>query len=180
VRLFIAVWPPEDVIELLAGLPRLDLDKVRWTSRPQWHVTLRFLGEVASGEVHPLVGSLVAIAGSAPARAVLGPATAWFPGRRVLQVPVAGLDALEDRVADAIGSRAPGDPFRGHLTLARARGRQRVEPADAGALAGIPVSAEWAVTEVSLVMSSPQADGAGHGARHGPRYTDLVSFELGT
>ena len=46
VRLFVAVWPPESVVEMLLGLDRPEGPELRWTTEPQWHVTLRFLGEV--------------------------------------------------------------------------------------------------------------------------------------
>ena len=50
-RLFVAVWPPDDVIDVLADLPRPEVAGVRWTTRGQWHVTLRFLGHVATVDV---------------------------------------------------------------------------------------------------------------------------------
>ena len=43
-RLFVAVWPPPEVLDVLAALPRTERPGVRWTTRDQWHVTLRFLG----------------------------------------------------------------------------------------------------------------------------------------
>ena len=46
VRLFVAVWPPESVVEMLLGLDRPEGPDLRWTTEPQWHVTLRFLGDV--------------------------------------------------------------------------------------------------------------------------------------
>jgi 2'-5' RNA ligase len=51
VRLFVAVWPPNDVVDVLADLPRPDVAGVRWTTQGQWHVTLRFLGQVAADDV---------------------------------------------------------------------------------------------------------------------------------
>jgi 2'-5' RNA ligase len=46
VRLFVAVRPPDDILDAVAALPRPTHPGVRWTARDQWHVTLRFLGEV--------------------------------------------------------------------------------------------------------------------------------------
>jgi len=92
--------------------------------------------------------------------ATLGPASAWFPGRRVLQVPVAGLDPLAaavDVVTAAWGPRRAEPSFNGHLTLARARGRT-AGPAD---LAGVALSAQWAVREITL-FSSTLGSGAAH------------------
>ena len=86
-RLFVAVWPPGDVLSLIAGLPRPDVEGLRWTSREQWHVTLRFFGSV---ELEDAAGALRSM--TAPATtASLGPETGRF-GKRVLHVPVDGLE----------------------------------------------------------------------------------------
>ena len=47
-RLFIAVWPPPDVVEQVAALPRPPVAGLRWTEPEQWHVTLRFLGALGT------------------------------------------------------------------------------------------------------------------------------------
>ncbi len=104
-RLFVAVWPPESVVEMLLGFERPDVAGVRWTTELQWHVTLRFLGEVE--DPGPVVDALGGVPGGLRAegvgevRATLGPTSAWFAGRQVLQVPVAGLDALAAAVLEA-------------------------------------------------------------------------------
>jgi 2'-5' RNA ligase len=175
-RLFVAVWPTDEVIEIISGLERPDLPDLRWTGRPQWHVTLRFLGEVE--EVDLVSDALSVLAGSGTAQAAIGPSTAWFPGRRVLQVPVSGLEDLSGRVSEAISGAWPGRRaatdvearFRGHLTIARVRGRGRVDTDQAVRLAGAPVSAEWTVTSLSLVSSSLRSGG--------PAYSEVSKVEL--
>ncbi len=171
VRLFVAVWPPESVLELLLGIDRPDVKGVRWTSEPQWHVTVRFLGEVE--DPAPVADALRAVPGRLRAgggtevRAVLGPTTAWFPGRQVLQVPVAGLDVLAGEVG-AVTS-AWGEPddrrFSGHVTLARAR--RQPGPAS---LAGASLAATWRVRAFELVSSDLGAGGA--------RYETLATVAL--
>src|SRR4051794_16312682 len=111
-RLFVAVWPPEDVLDAIAALDRPDTPSVRWTGREQWHITLRFLGEV-DGPPEDLLEPLAALA---PAPVTFGPTTERLSGR-VLVIPVHGLDDLATAVADPAQTR----PFHGHLTLARAR-----------------------------------------------------------
>lgn len=152
-RVFVAVTPPAEVMEKVAGMARPAFSDVRWTTQMQWHVTLRFLGEV---DDPPSVASSLAavpalVAGHGPVVTQLGPATAWFPGRKVLQVPVTGLDELAAAVRQV--TAAWGDPapehYRGHLTLARIRGR-RSGPA---ALAGVPVAGSWTVSELALFSS---------------------------
>ena len=96
-RLFVAVWPPDDVLDRLAALPRPDVKGLRWTHREQWHVTLRFLGSVP--DVAPVVAALgrLEVTGS---QAGLGPAVDRF-GHRVLHVPVTGLADLAGAVERA-------------------------------------------------------------------------------
>ena len=43
-RLFVAAWPPDDVVAELRALPRKDQRGVRFVPPENWHVTLRFLG----------------------------------------------------------------------------------------------------------------------------------------
>lgn len=157
-----AVALPEAVVDLLRALDRPALPEVRWTTPEQWHVTLRFLGDVP--DLAAVAGALTTVPERLRAhhgglvRAELGPAAAWFPGRQVLQVPVAGLDVLAAVVAEALEPWCgpPDRPFVGHLTLARTRGRARGPLA----LAGGAVAATWEVAEVALLSSHLAAEGA--------------------
>ncbi len=152
-RLFVACDLPPAVLSRVAALPRPNRRGVRWTRRDQWHITLAFLGEV--DEAGPVSDRLAGVTASKAAveqpLAVLGPTTAWFPGTRVLQVPVTGLDAL------AAAVRRATDPwleehrnFSGHLTVARTTGGKR-GPA---ALAGSPIGATFAVDRLVLYEST--------------------------
>lgn len=158
-RLFVAVRPPDDVIDTLARLRRPERDGLRWTSPAQWHVTLRFLGEI--DDPAPVVEALDR-AVLPPAVAELGPAVESL-GRGVVMVPVGGVDDLAAAVVEATGAfGTPPDPrpFRGHVTLARCR-RGRV-----GGLVGEPVSARFPVADLRLVRSSQSGPA-------GPRYDDV-------
>lgn len=154
-RLFVAVLPPEPVRGALGSLARPPLARGRWTTADQWHVTLRFLGEVPEPE--PVVGALAA-AGLPSARAVVGPRATRL-GREVVCLPVAGLDALAAAVVGATaGFGRPPEPrrYRGHLTLARVRA------GDAMDLAGLVLEAGFEVREVVVVRSELRAEGARH------------------
>src|SRR5690606_4279651 len=70
-RLFVGVVPPEGVLDAIERLARPDRPGVRWTRRQQWHVTLRFLGEVDDPD--PVAAALDA-APLAPCDARVGPA----------------------------------------------------------------------------------------------------------
>jgi 2'-5' RNA ligase len=159
-RLFVAVWPPADVVDVLTALPRPDVGGVRWTTREQWHVTLRFLGQIATDDVDEATGAFgridVDTVGAVSAQ--MGPATACF-GRSILQVPVQGLDELARVTVEAtaaVGQPPDDRPFHGHVTLARARRRT----GDLRRLRGAPVGARWRVAELTLVASTPHRDGS--------------------
>jgi 2'-5' RNA ligase len=144
------------VVEMLLGLDRPAVAQLRWTTEPQWHVTLRFLGEVEDPE--PVARALRDVRDRLgrrsvhDVRAALGPTTAWFPGRQVLQVPVGGLDALAHAVQEVTAPwTGPVDDrrFSGHVTLARARGRA----GGPASLAGASLAATWRVRSFELVSS---------------------------
>ena len=159
-RLFVAVWPSADVVDVLTVLPRPEVRGVRWTTMEQWHVTLRFLGQIADADAgaatdafdHIDVGAVDSVS------AEMGPATACF-GRGILQVPVEGLDELARVTVEAtaaVGQPPDDRPFHGHVTVARARGRS----GDVRSLRGTPLAARWNVAELTLVASTPHRDGS--------------------
>jgi 2'-5' RNA ligase len=164
-RLFVGVVPPERVLDALDRLDRPERAGVRWTRRDQWHVTLRFLGEVADP------GPVAAALSAAPLRgceARLGPRVRAL-GRQVVCLPVAGLDGLAQAVVEATaGFGQPPDDrrFRGHLTLARLR-----RPARPSGLTGAALDGTFPVTDVRLIRS--------HQGEGGPRYEDLLVVPLG-
>jgi RNA 2',3'-cyclic 3'-phosphodiesterase len=168
-RLFVAVWPPEPVLDEVARLDRPEMPGLRWTGRDKWHVTLRFMGSVE--RPGPVVDALRDVGGSwsSPVEAVAGPTVGRF-GNRVLHVPVSGLEELAARVVDATAGfgRPPEErDFIGHLTLARVAKGARV---DLRRLAGAPVGGRWTVDDVCLVES--------HLAPTGARYEVLERFPL--
>ena len=179
-RLFVAVWPDEETRRRLAGL-ELELGRtkgLRFVGPERWHVTLRFLGEVAE-EAAGAIGAAIVDAAAAcrgPLTCRLGPGTGWFTGVRVLYLPAAGLDGLAEAVRTATLPFVPEPPgpepaFNGHLTLARSKGR-RLGVAALGEMAGIPFEAAFPVTAVDLVASQP--------APQGHRYTTLRRAPLAT
>lgn len=154
-RLFVAVWPPEDVAEALRELRRKDERGVRFVAPENWHVTLRFLGDADPDEVREALGR-----GSfARTVARLGPGIDVLKGHSVV-VPVAGVDALAAEVA-ALTADIVTEPerrrFTGHLTLARLKRRARPP-----VVTGSHFSAEFAVEEVALVASSLKSTGAAY------------------
>lgn len=151
-RLFLAIWPPEDVIAELTSLPRKTQRGVRFVPPENWHITLRFLGEAHIGDVVDAMDGLALPA----VEARLGPGVDAFD-ERALIVPVAGIDSLAQSVNDA--TRHIGDPppkrFASHLTIARVKPNTRMPPA-----MGAYVSTRFPVDEVCLVRSRLHFDGA--------------------
>jgi RNA 2',3'-cyclic 3'-phosphodiesterase len=165
VRLFVAVWPPADVVARLCELPRPDSRGLRWTTPDQWHVTLRFLGSV--GDISGVKAALGRLESHAGATAVAGPAVGRL-GRGIVCLPVGGLDGLARSVLNitsGVGERAERS-FNGHITLARAKSGLAINP-----LAGVEFSAAWQVGEITLVESDTRPDGA--------RYQIVASARLG-
>src|SRR5687767_7274673 len=119
-RLSVAVWPPGEVLDVLDALERPEESAIRWSTREQWHVTLRFLGEVPDADVPELLAAFGA-AGGPEAALALGPGTERL-GRATLVVPVAGADELALAVQQqtaAFGEPAEDRAFAGHVTLGR-------------------------------------------------------------
>jgi RNA 2',3'-cyclic 3'-phosphodiesterase len=161
-RLFVAAWPPPTVLDAIEALPRPAEPGVRYTTRDQWHVTLRFLGAC---DVHDARAAFATTDGGTTL-AELGPAVARL-GRSVVVVPVRGLEVLAAAVVAATGGVGePPDPrpFAGHLTIARLKDRPACR------IAGHRIQAGFSVRELHLVRSDLHP--------HGARYTTIATRPL--
>jgi 2'-5' RNA ligase len=151
-RHFIAVWPPSTVTDLIAGLPRVEAPRLRWTTPDQWHVTLRFLGDVDEDAAIELFDGIT----GRRSEAELGPVVQRL-GTELVVAPVRGLDALAAAVwavCPEVGAAPHADGFRGHLTVARQRGGGSTS-AD-----GAAIATRFVVDEIALVRSELRPDGA--------------------
>ncbi len=187
-RLFVALKAPPYLLANLTALQR-GLDRrlprraMRWTPPDQLHLTLLFLGQVASARLPELVARLDrAVAGSCALNLELEGIGA-FPNEhhpRIVWVGVGGalpgLNLLQERVALAGGpfvERPEERAFQPHLTL----GRVGRNPQDVQAVANLFTSNRpariggWSATELVLVRSQLNPEGS--------VYTDLASFALG-
>ena len=127
-RLFIAIDLPAAQAEALAAL-RDEALPARWTRPTQFHLTLRFVGEVDEGVAARLEAALAEVAAAPVALRVEG--LGAFPSvrrPRVLFAALAeapGLVLLQAEVEAAVqrlGLPADPKPFRPHVTLARIKG----------------------------------------------------------
>jgi RNA 2',3'-cyclic 3'-phosphodiesterase len=166
VRLFVAVWPPDEVLDRLAAIEHPDgLAGVRWTARSQWHVTLRFLGEVADGAVPDAIAAVgEAVGAMSPVSVEVADRLSRF-GREIAHVEVRGLEPWADAVATAfdrarIGLPSEGRPFVGHITVARAAKRAASAVTALSGASLPPGPASWTASEVALVRSELGRGGA--------------------
>jgi 2'-5' RNA ligase len=152
-RLFVAIWPPDDVLDALADIERPRDQGVTWVPRENLHITLRFLGDADVDEVTARLDDVHLPA----ATAVVGPAFDLL-GERSLISPVAGVDDLAAVVRQAVrglGTERERPRFQGHITVARLARRSRPHRS-----AGRRFDATFAVTEVALVASTLRDTGA--------------------
>jgi 2'-5' RNA ligase len=141
--------------------------EVRWARPETYHLTLRFLGEIAEEQAVPLAARVAeTVADLAPFELKLGALTAFPSPRRprvvaVTVEPEAPLLALARRVeAAVIHAGLPGEEraFRPHLTLGRVRDRAHPDLGAAEPIASKP----FRVAEVVLFASDLRSDGAVH------------------
>ncbi|GAA4703185.1 RNA 2',3'-cyclic phosphodiesterase [Nocardioides conyzicola] len=186
-RMFVAVVPPEGVIEHLDEFleVRRSAAPFRWAAAEQLHVTLAFLAEVEERRLDDLVERLGrAAARRTPfdARVAGGGA---FPDAGRARVIWAGLDldelgrtelgrlATGCRVAaNRAGIAVDGQRFRPHLTLARLG--HPGEVSDWVRLLDGYAGPPWRVDRVSLVASY-----LGEGPRGRPRHETVEELALG-
>ncbi|AJF66584.1 RNA 2',3'-cyclic phosphodiesterase [Streptomyces vietnamensis] len=185
-RLFAAVVPPPGqldelgrVVDRLHRMP--GADRLRWTSRPGWHLTLAFMGEVDEELLPELRVRMERAAHRTPPFSLRLHAGGHF-GRRALWVGVAGdldlLRLLAER-SDAAARRAgvPMDEHRryqAHLTVGRARGDGVSLGSFVEELGGFE-GARWRVGELALVRSNLPGGGV-PGAQ--PRYETVGTWPL--
>lgn len=186
-RLFAAVLPPEDVLrELAAEVARLrelpGADRLRWTGRPGWHLTLAFYGEVDDALVPGLTDRLERAASRTRPFALALCGGGQFGRGRALWAGADGelraLGLLAGRAEAA--ARKAGVPleehrrYRAHLTLARGRDGVDTRPY-LDALRGFR-GRSWTVDELVLVRSDLPRSGV---PGEQPRYEAVARRPLG-
>jgi 2'-5' RNA ligase len=134
-RCFVAVPLDDDLRSRLSGAvvgwkadPRTE--GLRWVEPDALHLTLAFLGRIDAGSVPKLERAMATVAGRHPAATLptgrLG-AFARPSSARVLWYGVhdaeGAVSSLASDLGAALGLEPTGEPFRPHVTLARARHR---------------------------------------------------------
>ena len=179
-RLFVALAVPDDVkdrmeaaqADLRRGLPDRD---VRWARREQFHLTLRFLGDVEATQVEALAEAIRAACGEFGALHLRAERIGCFPDPRHPRVVWVGVqDQAEQlpRLQRAVEAATEGftteqkeQRFTGHVTLARIKGIKRPEAeALAKAAAGMADRpfGQWRACRIELIRSELSPQGARH------------------
>ncbi len=136
IRSFIAVKIPDSVIaaisEVQDGMRSRRL-KAKWVRPENIHLTLKFLGDIPSTDVDRVGGVMVRSLEGRGALTLSAKGLGVFPGVKRARIVWAGLTgdvgslieyqkAMDAALAD-IGFPREKRPFKGHLTLARIKGR---------------------------------------------------------
>ena len=174
-RMFVALYPSQEVIAHLAGLLRpLQTTReseaeatpsIRWIPPERWHITLAFLAEVDPDRVEHLQESLSEVAaqhGSLQGLHLTGAgafgSTVWVgvdptdPG-----TPAEALAKAVQRASRSAGIEVERRPWRAHLSIARVRTHDRAERQSrtAALVSRLAVYSgpTWTATDITLVHS---------------------------
>jgi 2'-5' RNA ligase len=139
-RAFIAITPPAEVIRQLRQLGnRLQEGglQARWVKPEGIHLTLRFLGDMAPADIGAIGAVMDKVAAQHPPFDLATGALGGFPNRRkarVIWVGVQDPGSLMTALAQdleacliPIAGQRERKTFKGHLTLARAKGRRFID-----------------------------------------------------
>ena len=166
-RAFLAVVPPVDVLDAVgSAAATIDVPSTaRRTTRPQWHLTLQFLGNrvdfaAVADALEPLAvrGSAVRIGSAGAFPTERRGRVLWLgvnQGAELLVQLVAAVGAL----LEPVGYPPEARPYHAHLTLARLKAPADLRPVVA-ALGSGPVGRAWMAEEVVLFQSKTGGGGA--------------------
>jgi 2'-5' RNA ligase len=171
-RVFFAIWPDATARDALATLASTVAAEAggRIPAIENLHLTLAFVGEVATDRVEALVAAGLAATAGVPAfdlvldrvGAFRGSGIAWA-GASSVPAELAQLLGQLNAALTAQGFRTDPRPFQAHVTLAR---RCRRQPR---AIQATPIA--WIVAKLALNASDLGAAG--------PRYRELAAWPLG-
>ena len=179
-RLFIAVSIPEQVkaaIQAAQGELRRVLpgSHIRWARAEQFHLTLKFLGDVAAGQLPALEQKTREVCARFAPFEMRAEGIGFFPERGLPRVLWTGVQDREGRLPELqralneatvdLSSEAPEAKFTGHITLARFKDIRRAEAEKLReAVAGLTERrfGDWTASVVEIVRSELSPAGATH------------------
>ena len=165
-RTFIAVKPTDSLLDKLSAYCRDTLTPVcpgvRWVSKQNLHLTLRFLGEISPDSLDNLRESAQGAASQCAAFELYAERIGFFGSPRSPRVIWLGLKKSEElqRLASnletALGKAGFGradKPFQAHLTLARIK-KPLGSAVDWRSLPPFNHPAPWPVTGIEIISST--------------------------
>jgi 2'-5' RNA ligase len=179
-RLFVAIPMPEAVRNEITGVQQelqrlVSHDAVRWMKPEQFHLTLRFLGDVPVERVAALQEAVNAVCLGSSALRLRAQGVGFFPNARSPRVIWAGVNDGEGRLVDlqkkieaAVQPFAEGpssENFAGHVTVGRVKFLKRLEIEKLAAHAQAVkdrLLGEWTANEIEIVQSRLSPAGAQH------------------
>jgi len=179
-RLFLAIPMPEAVRNEITGVQQemrqlVSRDAVRWTKPEQFHLTLRFLGDVPVERVAALQEAVHAVCRGSPALRLRAQGTGFFPNARSPRVIWAGVNDGEGHLVDLqkkieavvrLFTKESGtERFAGHVTVGRVKFLKRPEIeklAEHAQVVKDHLFGEWTANEVELIRSDLLPAGARH------------------
>ena len=188
-RLFVAIKVPDAVREEVLRVQRelqslAPRGAIRWTKPEQFHLTLRFLGDVASNQVAGLEKTLhLACIGVAPLH-LQAQGVGFFPNAHRPRVIWVGINDNEDRLSNfqkkienavqPFAADHGGERFGGHVTLGRVKEHNRLminELVNYSEFVKSRLFGEWIAREIEVIRSELLPEG--------PRYTSMIASHLG-
>jgi 2'-5' RNA ligase len=179
-RLFIAIPLPAEVkieVEKAQGELRraAPAECVRWTKPEQFHLTLRFLGDVEAEHLDALTRALQRACAGFPPLPLRAERIGFFPDPRRPRVVWMGvrdadgkLPLLQQAVVSAVAGFTREEPeggFAGHVTLGRVKAIKRVEAEKMAGLARGMADrffGGWTADKVQILRSELAPHGACH------------------
>ena len=189
VRVFVSVGLSSDardqLVEAVTRIRAEVPEGIQWSSPYGMHLTLKFLGNIPSSHVSPLLACVEELARANPAFVLNLAGLGIFPNRRKPRVlwggiggnlnALSSLQQVAEEAINALGYPPEQRPFRPHITLGRPRRSVpdaqlvRIGAVVSGLTPPAPVS--WRVESVDVMRSELHPSGA--------RYTVLGSGRLG-
>jgi 2'-5' RNA ligase len=187
--LFVAISVPEEIkteietaqAELRRALPA---DCVRWTKREQFHLTLKFLGNVPVDVLRELQFSVRKACDGIPVLRLRAERIGAFPGMKSPRVIWAGVENREgllpklqqmvEIAVEGFTAETAEAGFRGHVTLGRVKHLRRPQAERLAKRVGVLTDryfGEWAADKIEIIRSELSAGGA--------CYTTLAAVPLG-
>jgi len=135
-RAFIAIELPEEIIAFIRkiqeGVKSYGF-KARWVRPENIHLTLKFLDNINSEDIKKVGDALISAAGENASMSLGAKGIGVFPGvkrPRVIWTGIAGqtkeladLQKTLDGKLETVGFSKEKRPFKGHLTIARIKGK---------------------------------------------------------